>query len=150
VRARTRDCGHAEDITQEVFLRCYMQRERLGRGVTLRAWLIGIARNVMHEFVRRSHRSPEQAWTDLCLTLDPVEDGVRDNDDEVLARLPTCMESLGKSAREALELQYRSQLRLQEIGQRLKRSEGAVKILLHRARLALRNCLDPDSGRTDR
>ncbi len=150
VRARMFDRGHAEDVTQEVFLRCYLQRERLPKGITLRAWLIGIARNVILEFTRRSVRSREQAWTDLCLNLDPAETSVTEQDDEIIARLPTCLESLGKSAREALELHYESQLRLQEIGQRLKRSEGAVKLLMHRARQALRNCLDPDSKRHKR
>ncbi|MBM4005091.1 MAG: sigma-70 family RNA polymerase sigma factor [Planctomycetes bacterium] len=152
VRARTLDRGHAEDITQEVFLRCYLQRERLPRGVNLRAWLIGIARNVMREFVRKNLRSREQAWSDLCLMLEANEAPSPRNDDhdDVVARLPTCLESLGKSAREALELQFQSQLRLQEIGQRLKRSEGAVKLLLFRARQALRNCLDSDSRDADR
>jgi RNA polymerase sigma-70 factor (ECF subfamily) len=29
-----------------------------------------------------------------------------------------------------------------QIGTKLKRSEGAVKLLIHRARLALKNCLE--------
>jgi RNA polymerase sigma-70 factor (ECF subfamily) len=29
-----------------------------------------------------------------------------------------------------------------QIGERLKRSEGAVKLLVHRARAALRHCLE--------
>ena len=53
-----------------------------------------------------------------------------------------CLEALGQSAREAIDLRYRLQLRMAEIGARLKRSEGAVKLLVHRARAALRHCLD--------
>jgi RNA polymerase sigma-70 factor (ECF subfamily) len=49
---------------------------------------------------------------------------------------------LGQSARQALEMYYASRLRLAEIGQQLKRSEGAVKLLMFRARQALRRCLD--------
>jgi RNA polymerase sigma-70 factor (ECF subfamily) len=52
------------------------------------------------------------------------------------------LEELGQSARQALELRYGACLRLAEIGERLHRSEGAVKLLVFRARQALRKCLD--------
>jgi RNA polymerase sigma-70 factor (ECF subfamily) len=39
-------------------------------------------------------------------------------------------------------MRYHSKLRLQEIGKRLCRSEGAIKLLMFRARQALRLCLD--------
>jgi RNA polymerase sigma-70 factor (ECF subfamily) len=55
--------------------------------------------------------------------------------------LNDCLQELGPSARQAIELHYRSERRLSEIGAVLHRSEGAVKILLHRARQALRDCL---------
>jgi RNA polymerase sigma-70 factor (ECF subfamily) len=59
-----------------------------------------------------------------------------------LQHLPKCLESLGQSAREAIDLRYRSQLRMAVIAEKLKRSEGAVKLLVHRARQALRHCLN--------
>jgi RNA polymerase sigma-70 factor (ECF subfamily) len=59
-----------------------------------------------------------------------------------MTQLPVCLQSLGQSARQALELHYASRLRLADIGDHLKRSEGAVKLLLFRARQALRRCLD--------
>ena len=43
--------------------------------------------------------------------------------------LPNCLASLGQSAREAIDLRYRAQLRMAAIAERLKRSEGAIKQL---------------------
>ena len=40
-------------MCQEVFLRCFTSREQVRLSVRLRPWLIGIARNVLHEYVRR-------------------------------------------------------------------------------------------------
>jgi RNA polymerase sigma-70 factor (ECF subfamily) len=79
-------------------------------------------------------------WTELCLELETVT-APEANDDQLLPALNDCLQELGPSARQAIELHYRSERRLSEIGAVLHRSEGAVKILLHRARQALRDCL---------
>jgi RNA polymerase sigma-70 factor (ECF subfamily) len=142
LRARLTEPADAEDLTQEVFLRCYLGREKLSRASSVGAWLVGIARNILREHVRRVQRRREVAWTELCLELDAL---VSDHDhahDDALLHLPKCLDSLGQSAREAIDLRYRSQFRMATIAERLKRSEGAVKLLVHRARQALKHCLD--------
>jgi RNA polymerase sigma-70 factor (ECF subfamily) len=147
LRARLVERADAEDLCQEVFLRCYLGREKLSRAAAVGPWLIGIARNLLREHVRRVHRRKETAWTELCLEIDAL-DLARGNNahdhrhDDALHHLPACLDSLGQSAREAIDLRYKGELRMAEIGVKLKRSEGAVKLLVHRARAALRNCLD--------
>ena len=142
LRARLIEPADVEDLTQEVFLRCYLGREKLSRATSVGAWLVGIARNLLREHVRRVQRRREVAWTELCLELDSLVSDHHDRHDEALQHLPRCIESLGQSAREAIDLRYRSQLRMAAIAEKLKRSEGAVKLLVHRARQALRHCLD--------
>jgi RNA polymerase sigma-70 factor (ECF subfamily) len=142
LRARLIEPADAEDLCQEVFLRCYLGREKLSRAAAVGPWLIGIARNILREHVRRVNRRKEVAWTELCLELDALASEHEQHHDEALVHLPVCLEALGQSAREAIDLRYRLQLRMAEIGARLKRSEGAVKLLVHRARAALRHCLD--------
>ena len=119
-----------------------MGREKLQRASTVGAWLIGIARNTLREHVRQQHRRREVAWTELCLELDALVSGPLGANDDALAHLPGCLASLGQSAREAIDLRYRAQLRMAAIAERLKRSEGAIKLLVHRARAALKHCLD--------
>ena len=142
LRARLLEPADAEDLCQEVFLRCYLGREKLSRAATVGAWLIGIARNLLREHVRRINRRREVAWTELCLELDALASEHETRYDDALLHLPHCLDSLGESAREAIDLRYRNQLRMVQIAERLKRSEGAVKLLVHRARAALRHCLD--------
>jgi RNA polymerase sigma-70 factor (ECF subfamily) len=142
LRARLIEPADAEDLCQEVFLRCYLGREKLSRAAAVGPWLIGIARNLLREHVRRVQRRKEVAWTELCLELDALAGEHKQHHDQALAHLPACLDSLGQSAREAIDLRYRGQHRMAQIGLVLKRSEGAVKLLVHRARAALRNCLD--------
>jgi RNA polymerase sigma-70 factor (ECF subfamily) len=140
--ARLAAPADAEDLCQEVFLRSFQGREKLPQADSLRAWLLGIARNVLREHIRAVQRRREVAWTELCLELDELIQHESSQSNEALDHLPVCLESLGRSAREALEMRYRSRLRLGEIGELLHRSEGAVKLLMYRARQALKNCLD--------
>ncbi len=140
LRARTVHAADADDLTQEVFLRFYSARARFDSGNMLRPWLLGIARNLLREHARAVRRRKEVGWTELCLDLEgdrPPEDA-----DELPARLSPCLEGLGPTAREAIELKYRANWKLAKIGEKLRRSEGAVKLLVFRARQALRHCLE--------
>jgi RNA polymerase sigma-70 factor (ECF subfamily) len=142
LRARLSDPNDAEDLAQDVFLRFYLGRARLGGDIVLRPWLIGIARNLLREHARKLKQRKEVAWTELCLEMEEMASSEEQSFEAVISLLPTCVESLGQSARSALELRYQSQLKLTEIAIRFKRSEGAIKLLMYRARQALKRCLD--------
>jgi len=142
LRARVLQPSDAEDLTQEVFLRFYVARARFDCAQLIRPWLLGIARNLLREHARKSRRNRHVAWTELCLELEqalPAEDLQYD---DVMAHLPNCLNGLGQSARQAIQLHYAENMRLAEIGERLRRSEGAIKLLVFRARQALKRCLD--------
>ncbi|MEX0586506.1 MAG: sigma-70 family RNA polymerase sigma factor [Pirellulales bacterium] len=141
LRCRLNEPADAEDLCQEVFLRSYQSEGHFDSPAMVRPWLIGIARNVLREHVRRVARRREIGWTALCLEVDHSLEPVDPLYDDVVHLLPDCIESLGQSAREALEMHYRSELRLAQIGERLRRSEGAIKLLMFRARQFLRNCI---------
>ena len=150
LRARLLQAVDAEDMTQEVFLRCYASRARCDSTALIRPWLLGIARNLLREHARQLRRQKETSWTELCLELDELA-GAGDDDeayDAVLRRLPDCLAGLGPSARQAIDLFYTSRLRVTEISDKLRRSEGAVRVLMHRARQALRLCLEGRGGET--
>ena len=144
--SRLLDTADADDLSQEVFLRCYISPARFDHAAMVRPWLIGIARNLLREHVRRVKRRREVAWTELCLELEELV-GLHDERYEATIRLlPDCLASLGPSARQALDFKYHAKLRLSEIGERLHRSEGAVKLLMFRARQALKHCIDTKLG----
>jgi RNA polymerase sigma-70 factor (ECF subfamily) len=142
LRARLLQPSDAEDLTQETFLRAYTIRARFDSSGLVASWLIGIARNVLREHARKGKRRREVAWTELCLELDATLDADESLYEDMLARLPECLDVLGPSARQAIDLRYTCKLRLAEIGARLRRSEGAAKLLMFRARQALKNCLE--------
>ena len=142
LRARLLQPSDAEDLTQEVFLRCFAARARFDASSLIGPWLIGIARNLLREHARKAKRRKEIAWTELCLEVEQRTPPETTAQDELVSHLSGCIDSLGPSAREAIKLRYVAKLRLSEIGARLARSEGAAKLLMFRARQALKYCLE--------
>ena len=142
LRARVIQPSDAEDLTQEVFLRFYLARARFDTTQLIRTWLMGIARNLLREHARKHRRQKEVAWTELCLELEELVHGASAGPyQDILGFLPACLSELGQSAREAIQLHYAKNLKLAEIGAKLHRSEGAVKLLIFRARQAVKRCL---------
>ena len=139
LRARLLDTNDADDLAQEVFMRAFAARGRFDKTADVRPWLLGIARNVLREHIRKNQRRKEVAWTELCLELEEMvgQDGQYD---DVLATLPLCMSHLGESAGQALRWHYFAGNKIEEIAQRLGRTLGAVKVLMVRARQSLKRC----------
>jgi RNA polymerase sigma-70 factor (ECF subfamily) len=146
LRARLLQASDADDLAQEVFLRFYVARARFDATQMIRPWLLGIARNLLREHARQIRRQKETAWTELCLELEELLPPMAGWYEEAMDHLPECLESLGESARDALRLHYGQGRRLAEIGDRLRRSEGAIKLLIFRARQALKRCLARQMG----
>jgi RNA polymerase sigma-70 factor (ECF subfamily) len=146
LRARVVPVEEADDLAQEVFLRFYVARARFDQSRMIRPYLLGIARNVLREWTRRQRTRREVRWTDVCLEAEVHLTDDASQYEEELRHLPACLKQLRAPARQAVEMHYRQQARLQEIGQALRRSVGAVKLLLFRARQALRRCLDRKRG----
>lgn len=141
LRARVAHPADAEDLTQEVFLRTFRGRKHYDPAQPLRPWLLGFARNTLREYVRLNRRRREVGYTEMCLELEETHCPAAGPLDDAAEQLPVCLESLGRSAREALALRYSRNLRLAQIGEKLHRSEGAIKVLIFRARQALKLCL---------
>lgn len=141
LRSRLADATDADDLCQEVFLRCLDGKVRFRGDVPVRAWLLGVARNVLREHIRRSRRRKEVEWTELCLELDSLTQEDYGDYRAVHIWLNSCIDSLGKSAHDALKMHYYARLKMAQIAEKMRRSEGAVKLLVFRARQALKECV---------
>ena len=136
-----------EDLAQEVFVRYYTKQGETETNSfdlqSLRPWLLGIARNVLREHLRKLSSRREILWTEFCLEQEEsTPEEFPCDDQEVMQDLRECIENLGDSARQALTLKYGHDKTLKEISGKLHRSEGAVKLLVFRARQTLKRCLD--------
>ncbi len=149
-------CGNhhdAEDLTEQTFLQAYRHFERAQResnGRPLRPWLIRIAHNLAANYYRDRSRRPQTNLEDAGVlaatheTADLVEG--RDELEAVLAgvaRLPD-------DRREALIMRFALGMDNKEIARALGRSEGATKVLIHRAIKQLEQRLEGEGGDDER
>jgi RNA polymerase sigma-70 factor (ECF subfamily) len=126
----------AEDLTEQTFLQAYRHFERAQResdGRPLRPWLIRIAHNLAANFYRDRSRRPVAAIDDADLLSAPhTTEGLVESRDE-LARVLDGVDQLPGDRREALIMRFSLGMDNREIARALGRSEGATKVLLHRA-----------------
>src|ERR671925_75373 len=126
----------AEDLTEQTFLQAYRHFERAQResqGRPLRPWLIRIAHNLAANYYRDRSRRPQTTIDDAGPLPAPhdteaVGEG-RDELEEVLAGVA----NLPDDRREALIMRFALGMDNREIARALGRSEGATKVLIHRA-----------------
>src|SRR3982750_3953594 len=126
----------AEDLTEQTFLQAYRHFERAQResqGRPLRPWLIRIAHNLAANYYRDRSRRPQTTIDDAGTLpeLHTTEGLVEDRDD--LARILAGVQELPDDRREALIMRFALGMDNREIARALNRTDGATKVLLHRA-----------------
>jgi RNA polymerase sigma-70 factor (ECF subfamily) len=150
---RTGDPSIAEDVAAETFLAAFKSLPRYEwRGIAFSAWLYRIAATVI---AGQHRRNGGIAQVPLENTLYPLAEPISDEpgpdqrlemlEEQQLERLrlQAALRKLTPDQRRALELRYSrpSLVPLAEVADRMGRSEGAVKLLLHRAIGALRRTM---------
>ncbi|HEX2296019.1 MAG TPA: sigma-70 family RNA polymerase sigma factor [Actinomycetota bacterium] len=141
VRSQTRDRATAEDLTAQVFFKALSAAATFKGDGSYRAWIFTIARNTVASW-RADRKSRLVPIEDLPDPPDPAPSAqslaIASEDRALLwsavARLP-------EAQREVVRLRYRRDLTIEEIARVTRRSSGAVRVLLHRARARLGHLL---------
>jgi RNA polymerase sigma-70 factor (ECF subfamily) len=126
----------AEDLTEQTFLQAYRHFERAQResaGRPLRPWLIRIAHNLAANFYRDRARKPQTAIEDAGVISAPHTTEMLVEGREELKRVLAGVDQLPDDRREALIMRFALGMDNREIARALGRSDGATKVLLHRA-----------------
>jgi RNA polymerase sigma-70 factor (ECF subfamily) len=143
VRMRAATAADAEDLLQETFLRCWRKLAHYDASRPFATWLFKLAANVAASAGRRRHATPSDDVDALAGGVDPAVSAcardARGNLWDVVQR------SLPAESGAALWLFYGENQSAAAIGEILGKSEGAVRVLLFRARARLAELLSPDA-----
>jgi RNA polymerase sigma-70 factor (ECF subfamily) len=139
----------AEDLTEQAFLQAYRHFDRARResdGRPLRPWLIRIAHNLALNYYRDRARRPQTP-------LDSTEPIVAQHGTEAVAEgreelrlVMERLENLPDDRRDALIMRFALGMDNREIARALGRSDGATKVLIHRAIKQLQEEMSDDRG----
>jgi RNA polymerase sigma-70 factor (ECF subfamily) len=138
---RTSNAPDAEDLTAKVFFQALNNLHRYeSRGLPFSAWLFRIAHNVVANWHRDSGRRKTVELEDTIVAthsrIDPVATAETNEEYEelkqVIAKLPADRQQL-------LFLKFVEDLPNAQIAEVMRKSEGAIKALLHRTVTSMRN-----------
>ena len=136
----------AEDLTEQTFLQAYRHFERAQEesdGRPLRPWLIRIAHNLAANLYRDRSRRPQTPLDDTTMLSAPhtTEDLVEGRDE--LARIIAGIQQLPDERRDALIMRFALGMDNREIARAMGKTDGATKVLLHRAIKQLEGIVTP-------
>jgi RNA polymerase sigma-70 factor (ECF subfamily) len=148
------DRWEAEDIAQRVFIQVYHSAQHYKPSAKFTTWLYTIVRNSTLNEIRRRHRHRAES-------LDNIQNGTDETQGKTLAdqrttnpadetleneleqKIRAAIQSLPEEQRTAIILLRYEELSYEEIAKVLRRSVGATKSLIHRARESLKQQLKP-------
>jgi RNA polymerase sigma-70 factor (ECF subfamily) len=137
------DRGEAEDITSETFVRAWTSPEPIEMA-TVKGYLFTIARNL---FLQGQRKTSRHVALDECLRDQKASPYVQTEQKEQLDSVLAELQKLPEASRAALLMHAVDGMPYEEIARVLDVSLAAVKVKIHRARLALAGIRNLSQGR---
>jgi RNA polymerase sigma-70 factor (ECF subfamily) len=135
----------AEDLTEEVFLRTWQSLPRYrDKGVPFLAYVFRIARNALVDHYRRQKKPQPELFAEYSTSILDLSPGPAEiySDKIEQQELHLMLNQLREDYRTVLILRFITGLSPNETAQIMDRSEGAVRVLQHRALSKLRKLVD--------
>ena len=137
VYARVRDQTVAEDVTSDVFMKALAGIGRYrDRGWPFSSWLYQIAANTIVDRFRTLHPAEDiDRQFGLSDSSSLEEDATRRDD---VRRIGSLIQVLPDPQRTALVLKFQEDLAVEDIAAVMGKSNGAVRVIIHRAIATIR------------
>lgn len=149
----------AEDLVQETLLSAYQARESFRGGSSERTWLVSILKRKVIDHYRKQARNPESltdpfvmpfhkggamdgAWVSEHAPASWDEDIMQDDNEALMEILQYCISLLAPKMAATFNMKTMDDISTEDICKELGISESNLWVLLHRARLQLRECVE--------
>jgi len=136
----------AQDIAQEVFLRCWRTQESLPDIKNLRAWIFRVGINAAKDLQRSAWRRKVKPLlgADVMPIVDPVMPAQTVEEQETLGQLRAALMHLRPEEKEVFLLRQNGELTYEQIAELHSRPVGTVKTQMRSALQKLRKILNPE------
>lgn len=140
------DAGAVEEIVDDTFIAAFASLDRFERRSSFKTWLLGIAKNKSHDWLRRAKREPALSETDDTLLLEGLVDQCWPAIDKIAASqinkwLQFCLQRLPTSQREVTYFAFYEEMSVEQVAEQVSCPPGTVKSRLFHARLKLAACM---------
>ena len=142
LNALIRDRAVAEDLLQQVALTATEKFDEFDPNRSFTGWAMGIARNKALQFFDRSSSDRHTFSNDLLDQLADTTERLAPRAQERREALTLCIEKLPPKSLALIKRRYVQDLKPGRIAETLGLSPNAVRLSLHRIRIALRKCIE--------
>lgn len=146
ILVRVGNKADAEDLTHQTFLSAWQGLERYNfQGFPFSSWLYRIASNAVIDFYRtnKKHFDVEAVPEEMLAHNPNFQEKV---DKEMTVRMVReTMKGLDHDQQTVLTLKFMNDLSNREIAEVMQKSEGAVRVIQHRALKQLRSKIDDET-----
>jgi len=136
----------AEELASDVFVKAIQRWERYNHNLPMEGWLVGIAKNVVTDYLRKTMRRkfiPFDNILELVSDAKQPEEVVVINEES--KSLMSAMTRLRDKERQILSMKFATELKHSEIATILKISESHVGVTAHRAMNKLKKFMEEDA-----
>jgi RNA polymerase sigma-70 factor (ECF subfamily) len=143
VRSLAVDPDWVDDISQEAFLIAYREWKSFDATRDFGKWLRGIAANIVRNEFRKDARRQRILHTDLVdVLLTRYSEWKELSEPVTVEAVRECLDKLPPRHREVIQARYRDGQPAPAVARRFETSADAVRQLLVRIRLQLRQCVE--------
>lgn len=138
---KTSNKSDAEDLTQQVFLSAWQSIKSFRyEGHPFSSWLYKIARNLVIDYYRKK-KPQEIEFSELLFELEEVKVNFEKDFDKnlLIEKVKSVLKRLPVEQQDVIILKFIDNLSNKEIAKILNKSEGAIRVLQHRALKQLKN-----------
>lgn len=136
----TKNNAHAEDLTQDIFLRLVLKLSGYKHQARFSTWLYSITHNYCTDQVRGPRNRIEftvgDNWGEISVCAD---DGTAHQDEQDAQRIERAMTCLTYDEQQLLRLKYQDNVSIRKLAEGKALTESAVKMRLKRSRDRLRH-----------
>jgi RNA polymerase sigma-70 factor, ECF subfamily len=153
--ARLRNRADAEEVAQETFVAVFQSIEAYAGRSALLSWIYGIAKNTVNNHLRRCKAQElrlERAEEDLVRNAQSFETSSPEEQVHFRRCTDAALRSLGSVAEwqaEVFALRHFENLSIQDIADRMCRSNDAIRSSLYRVKRLIVESVDPGYARPD-
>jgi RNA polymerase sigma-70 factor (ECF subfamily) len=138
------DRAEAEDLAGEVFLRALQSLDSYTeRGIPMQAWLFRIAHNLVVDHLRKKTKIKTVPIDTVTVEANVDPASIAEKNIE-LEKVNQAMQQLTREQREVISLRFLGGLTSREVGEILKKSDGAVREMQRAAIEKLRKLLSAE------
>ncbi len=135
--------AEVDDLAQETFLQLYRDIENIPAEVSADVWVIGMAKKVCLNHLRKAARRGRLHRHTLAEILANTSTNFdrAASPDALETAVADCLTKLPAQRRDMLELRYVQDMASDAIAEKTQSTAEAVRVALHRIRAGLRDCV---------